>query len=131
MFIKLYHINIKTYLKKMNTTKNKISYRYDLIEKDSEGYLKKIETWNTELAKEIARKEKIILKSDHWLVILFIRKFYLQFNIAPSMRMLVNSIKKEIGERKSQSIYLFKLFPKGPAQQASKIAGIPKPSKCL
>jgi len=47
------------------------------------------------------------------------------------MRMLIKSIQKEIGKSKMNSIYLFKLFPKGPAKQASKIAGIPKPVKCL
>ncbi|MCV5275913.1 TusE/DsrC/DsvC family sulfur relay protein, partial [Escherichia coli] len=27
--------------------------------------------------------------------------------------------------------YLFKLFKKGPAKQATKLAGLPKPAKCL
>ncbi|AHG59930.1 TusE/DsrC/DsvC family sulfur relay protein [Buchnera aphidicola] len=112
-------------------TKNKISYTYEEVEKDSEGYLKRTKDWNILLAKEIAQKENINLNSDHWKVIIFIRKFYLQFNITPSMRMLIKSIKEKIGKSKSNSIYLFKLFPKGPAEQASKIAGIPKPVKCL
>ena len=43
----------------------------------------------------------------------------------------VKSIEKKIGQEKSNSIYLFKLFPEGPAKQASKIAGVPKPSRCL
>ena len=29
------------------------------------------------------------------------------------------------------SRYLYRLFPKGPARQASKLAGLPKPAKCL
>lgn len=112
-------------------TKNKFSYIHNEIEKDKEGYLKKTKDWNITIAKEIAKKEHIILGPDHWEVIMFVRKFYLEFNITPSMRMLIKSIKKELGESKSNSIYLFKLFPKGPAQQASKIAGIPKPVRCL
>ncbi|WAI18394.1 MAG: TusE/DsrC/DsvC family sulfur relay protein [Buchnera aphidicola (Acyrthosiphon caraganae)] len=112
-------------------THKKILYTYEKIEKDSEGYLKRTKDWNTILAKEIAKKENINLSSDHWKIIIFIRKFYFKFNITPSMRMLIKSIKQEIGESKSNSIYLFKLFPKGPAKQASKIAGIPKPVKCL
>ncbi|WAI11652.1 MAG: TusE/DsrC/DsvC family sulfur relay protein [Buchnera aphidicola (Macrosiphum albifrons)] len=114
----------------MNTN-NKILYTYEKIEKDSEGYLRKTKDWNIILAEEIAKKENIDLSPDHWKVIIFIRKFYFKFNITPSMRMLINSIKKEMGESKSNSIYLFKLFPQGPAKQASKIAGIPKPVKCL
>ncbi|QCI17848.1 TusE/DsrC/DsvC family sulfur relay protein [Buchnera aphidicola (Acyrthosiphon lactucae)] len=114
----------------MNTN-NRTLHTYDKIEKDSEGYLKKTKDWNIILAVEIAKKENIKLNSDHWIVIMFVRKFYFQFNITPSMRMLIKSIKNEIGISKSNSIYLFKLFPKGPAKQASKIAGIPKPVKCL
>ncbi|ANZ22656.1 sulfur relay protein TusE [Buchnera aphidicola (Diuraphis noxia)] len=111
--------------------KNKKSYLYETVKKDQEGYLKNSKDWNKKLAKEIAKRENINLNSDHWIVIMFIRKFYFQFNITPSIRMLINSIKEEIGENKSNSIYLFKLFPQGPAKQASKIAGIPKPVKCL
>ncbi|QCI21747.1 TusE/DsrC/DsvC family sulfur relay protein [Buchnera aphidicola (Hyadaphis tataricae)] len=106
-------------------------YTYENVEKDQEGYLKNSKDWNINLAKEIAQKENIKLSSDHWLVIMFVRKFYFQFNMTPSMRMLLKSIKEKIGISKSNSIYLFTLFPKGPARQASKIAGIPKPVKCL
>ncbi|QCI21178.1 TusE/DsrC/DsvC family sulfur relay protein [Buchnera aphidicola (Hyperomyzus lactucae)] len=111
--------------------KNKKLYTYETIEKDSEGYLKKTKDWNMILAEEIAKTENIKLNADHWQIIIFIRNFYFKFNMTPSMRMLITSMKKEMGISKSNSIYLFKLFPKGPAIQASKIAGIPKPVKCL
>ncbi|QCI22298.1 TusE/DsrC/DsvC family sulfur relay protein [Buchnera aphidicola] len=112
-------------------TKKIVTYTYENVKKDKEGYLKKSKDWSILIAKEIAKKENIHLSSEHWVIIMFIRKFYLQFNVTPSMRMLISSIKKEIGESNSNSIYLFTLFPKGPAEQASKIAGIPKPTKCL
>ncbi|ALD15394.1 sulfurtransferase TusE [Buchnera aphidicola (Aphis glycines)] len=112
----------------IRNTKNYLNY--EIVEKDSEGYLKNNQDWNIYLAEEIAKKENITLTDNHWEIIYFIRKFYFAYNIAPSMRMLINGIQKELG-KKIYSIYLFKLFPKGPAKQASKIAGIPKPSKCL
>ncbi|QCI23976.1 TusE/DsrC/DsvC family sulfur relay protein [Buchnera aphidicola (Macrosiphoniella sanborni)] len=111
--------------------KNKNTKIYKKIEKDSEGYLKKTTDWNINIAKEIAKIENINLSADHWKIIIFIRKFYLKFKITPSMRMLIISIKKKMNCSKINSIYLFQLFPKGPAQQASKIAGIPKPNACL
>ncbi|RND26036.1 TusE/DsrC/DsvC family sulfur relay protein, partial [Vibrio cholerae] len=46
-------------------------------------------------------------------------------------RMLVKAMEKEHGPEKGNSKYLFKLFPKGPAKQATKLAGLPKPAKCL
>ena len=114
-------------LLKKNTKKY---LNYEAIEKDLEGYLKHNKNWNVYLAEEIAQKEQIILTKDHWEIIYFIREFYLKYNITPSMRMLVHGIEKKLG-KKISSIDLFKLFPKGPAKQASKIAGIPKPSQCL
>jgi tRNA 2-thiouridine synthesizing protein E len=47
------------------------------------------------------------------------------------MRALVKAMASEFGSEKGNSRYLFKLFPKGPAKQATKIAGLPKPAKCL
>ena len=47
------------------------------------------------------------------------------------MRMLSKAIEKKLGKDKAKSIYLFQLFPEGPAKQATKIAGLPKPAKCL
>ncbi|EAS40433.1 TusE/DsrC/DsvC family sulfur relay protein, partial [Photobacterium profundum] len=34
-------------------------------------------------------------------------------------------------EEKGSSRYLYKLFIKGPAKQATKLAGLPKPVKCI
>jgi hypothetical protein len=34
---------------------------------------------------------------------------------------------QKYGEEKGNSRYLFRLFPEGPAKQATKIAGLPKP----
>ena len=118
--------------KKMNIYNKRLhSYKtYEKVEKDSEGYLKNIKDWNIKIAEEIAKQENVNLSPEHWQIITFIRHFYFKFKMTPSMRMLIKSIEKK-NHHKINSIYLFILFPKGPAQQASKIAGIPKPNKCL
>ncbi|WKX27619.1 sulfurtransferase TusE [Tatumella ptyseos] len=101
------------------------------IETDNEGYLKNSSDWNEALAEAIALQEQIDLTPEHWQVILFVRDFYTEFNTSPAIRMLVKAMAKKFGEEKGNSRYLFRLFPDGPAKQATKIAGLPKPAKCL
>ena len=101
------------------------------IEIDHEGYLIKSSDWSEALAEVIATQEQIELTAEHWQVILFVRDFYTEFNTSPAIRMLVKAMAKKFGEEKGNSRYLFRLFPDGPAKQATKIAGLPKPAKCL
>lgn len=101
------------------------------IETDADGYLKDSQLWTPELAEIIASQEEIILTPEHREVVQFVRNFYLEFNTSPAIRMLVKAMAKNLGEEKGNSRYLYRLFPKGPAKQATKIAGLPKPVKCI
>lgn len=101
------------------------------IETDAQGYLKNSHDWSPELAEILATEETITLTDEHWMVINFVREFYQKFNTSPAIRMLVKALTQEYGEEKGNSRYLYRLFPKGPAKQASKIAGLPKPVKCI
>lgn len=101
------------------------------IETDSEGYLKETTQWNEAMAEVIAGQEGITLSVEHWEVVRFVREFYLEFNTSPAIRMLVKAMANKFGEDKGNSRYLYRLFPKGPAKQATKIAGLPKPVKCI
>lgn len=98
---------------------------------DAEGYLKSIDDWSEALAAHIAEQEGLTMTAAHWEVVHFVRAFYLEFNTSPAVRMLVKAMAQKYGEEKGNSRYLFRLFPEGPAKQATKIAGLPKPAKCL
>jgi tRNA 2-thiouridine synthesizing protein E len=98
---------------------------------DAEGYLKHREEWSEALATHLAEQEGIVMSEAHWEVVRFVRAFYLEFNTSPAIRMLVKAMAQKYGEEKGNSRYLFRLFPEGPAKQATKIAGLPKPAKCL
>jgi|SRR5699024_1115690 len=102
-----------------------------IIATDHEGYLLHVQDWNEALAEILAAQENINLTDEHWLIIRFVRQFYQQYNTSPAIRMLVSAVKKEYGETKGNSRYLQRLFPNGPAKQATKIAGLPKPVKCI
>ena len=101
------------------------------IETDKDGYLLNSQQWNKDVARSIAQLESIELTDAHWEVIYFVRDFYQEYNTSPAIRMLVKAMTEKLGEDKGNSRYLQRLFPEGPAKQATKLAGLPKPAKCL
>ncbi|AEX51497.1 sulfurtransferase TusE [Rahnella aquatilis] len=108
-----------------------LEFEGQVIETDAQGYLKDSQAWQEGMAPLLAAEEGIVLTEAHWEVVRFVREFYLEFNTSPAVRMLVKAMAQKYGEEKGNSRYLFRLFPKGPAKQATKIAGLPKPVKCL
>ena len=101
------------------------------IEHDEEGYITDISLWSSELAGLIAEEEDIDMTDDHWEVVKFLRDYYEEYQVAPAVRVLTKAIKKTLGPEKGNSQYLYELFPYGPAKQACKIAGLPKPTGCV
>ena len=101
------------------------------VETDKDGYLLNSQQWNEDVARSIAQLENIELTDAHWEVIYFVRDFYQEYNTSPAIRMLVKAMAENLGEDKGNSRYLQRLFPEGPAKQATKLAGLPKPAKCL
>ncbi|GAB5380628.1 MAG: TusE/DsrC/DsvC family sulfur relay protein [Aliiglaciecola sp.] len=108
-----------------------ITFEQQQIPTDKAGYLLNIEDWQPELAPVLAATENIELDENRWEVVNFVREFYLEFNTSPAIRALVKAMANKYGPEKGNSRYLQRLFPKGPAKQATKIAGLPKPAKCL
>lgn len=101
------------------------------IETDSQGYLLDSQQWSEDLIPLLAAQEEIELTDEHLEIIRFVRAFYLEFNTSPAIRMLVKAVSQQFGEEKGNSRYLYRLFPLGPAKQATKLAGLPKPVKCI
>ncbi len=110
-----------------------MAYEYDgkVVEADEEGYITDISQWTKELADLIANEENIEMGNDHWEVVNFLRNYYEEYQIAPAVRVLTKAVKKTLGPEKGNSKYLYELFPYGPAKQACKIAGLPKPTGCI
>ena len=100
-------------------------------ETDEEGYLLNLADWDEEAAAHIAKTENLDMTDAHWEVINFLRQYYNDFQIAPAVRVLTKAIGKQLGADKGTSKYLYELFPYGPAKQACKVAGLPKPTGCV
>ncbi|MDE1943063.1 MAG: TusE/DsrC/DsvC family sulfur relay protein [Betaproteobacteria bacterium] len=100
-------------------------------ETDEEGYLVNLADWNKDVADYIAKTENVAMSEQHWEVVDFLRGYYDEYQIAPAVRVLTKAIGKKLGPEKGNSQYLYELFPYGPAKQACKIAGLPKPTGCV
>jgi tRNA 2-thiouridine synthesizing protein E len=101
------------------------------FETDEEGYLVNLADWNEDIANVIAKTENVDMTPNHWEVVNFLRDYYNEYQIAPAVRVLTKAIGKQLGPEKGNSKYLYELFPYGPAKQACKIAGLPKPTGCV
>ena len=101
------------------------------IEVDEEGYLQNRTDWSEEIATAMATEDDCDLTQNHWEVLNFLREYYDEYQIAPAVRVLTKAIGKKLGADKGNSKYLYELFPYGPAKQACKYAGLPKPTGCV
>ena len=101
------------------------------IETDEEGYIVNLSEWDESVADILAKEEGIDMSENHWEVVNFLREYYDEYQIAPAVRVLTKAIGKKLGPEKGNSTYLYELFPYGPAKQACKIAGLPKPTGCI
>ncbi len=100
------------------------------IATDGHGYLRQRSDWSEAVAEAIAANEGISLTPEHWQVLGYVRAFYEEFQSSPAIRPLVKYLGQHWGPEKGNSLYLHTLF-KEPAKQATKIAGLPKPARCI
>ena len=103
----------------------------DVIEMNDAGFMVNRDIWNEQVAEKLAALVEIKLTNAHWEIILFIRNYYQQFNHLPNARVFTKAIRKEFGEHKGNSRYLYGLFPDGPLKFACMIGGLPKPTSCI
>ena len=106
-------------------------FNEESIATDKQGYLLDHLLWSKELAEKMSENDSFELSEAHWEVIRFVRQFYLTYNTSPAIRALTKAMKAEFGEEEASSRYLYRLFPDGPAKQATKYAGLPKPARCI
>lgn len=102
-----------------------------LVETDPEGYLVNLDDWSEELAVELGKEDELELDENHWKIIHFMRDYFARTGTAPNLRFLQKGLKEELGEEWGDKKFLFDLFPFGPAKQAGRYAGTPKPTGCV
>ncbi|MBI5042080.1 MAG: TusE/DsrC/DsvC family sulfur relay protein [Gammaproteobacteria bacterium] len=95
------------------------------------GNLVDLHRWNPQVAEFMAGQEGIALSADHWEVLNFLRSFYFEFGVTPMVKILMKHMADEVGAERASREHLYKLFPKGPSRQGSRIAGLPEPQGCI
>lgn len=95
------------------------------VELDDRGYLRHASDWTAELAATLAARDGLgRLSPDHWRVIDALRGHYGAHGALPMVRELCRLTGFTL-----QRIY--QLFPKGPGQDACRVAGLPRPDSCV
>ena len=93
------------------------------LEITEEGFLVDSDQWSKEVAAELAKELKIELSDKHWEVIDFLRTEQ-DKGSEMSIRKVGKSGITDIKE-------FYQLFPGGPLKNASKIAGLSRPTSCM
>jgi len=93
---------------------------------DKPHNLEALEPWSASLASKLAEKEGISLSAAHWEVLETLRNHYQEYGPDASGRSLLHCLEVEFAEQGGKK-YLYDLFPRGPINQACRIAGIPLP----
>lgn len=94
-------------------------------ETDEEGFLLEA-NFSDDAVSAIAAAEGITLTDAHLAVIRYLREQYREHGQTPNFRNLLKGVAESVHPG-ADSKYLYDLFPAGPARQAAKIAGLPKP----
>jgi tRNA 2-thiouridine synthesizing protein E len=121
----------KNTFKKGGRTMPHLEFEGAQYEVDEDGYLVDWQVWKEGMAGVMAAGDGLTLTSEHWDIIKFLREYFMKFQIAPMIKILVKEIGKAMGPEKGNTKYLYELFPAGPAKQACRYAGLPKPTGCV
>jgi len=96
----------------------------ETLEADEEGYLLEA-NYSEDVCPVIAGAEGITLTDDHWAVINYLRDQYREHGQTPNFRNMLKDVTALLPHHDSKTLY--DLFPGGPAKQAVRVAGLPKP----
>lgn len=94
------------------------------LETDDDGFLLE-PNYGDEIVNVIAEAEGITLTDEHRKIIQYMRDQYKDHGQTPNYRNMLKDMDEVVPGLDSKAIY--DLFPTGPAKQAAKVAGLPKP----
>lgn len=98
-----------------------------VIETDTEGYIKNLTDWSEDFARARAQIEGLELTHEHWQVIHFLREYYDEHRVQAQVRAMIKHFTQGWGSERGSNHYLHDLFPiGGPQKQGNRLAGLLK-----
>src|SRR5210317_2024943 len=100
------------------------------VETNVQGFLAHLEEWDEDFAKELAERDGVQLYNDHWELIYYFREYYEENMTNPTMHKMVIDLGNKSArfhDRKAYEKHIYRLFPRDPAHEICKLAGLPLP----
>ena len=85
------------------------------------------QSWSRRKSRELARHEGVDLNDEHWAVIVFLRKFYLDYGLPIHARITARALNLKFAGLGGNK-YLHRLFSGGPVTQGSRFANLRTPA---
>lgn len=96
------------------------------VQLDAEGYLVNPADWSVAITEQMAEYDNLILTDDHWQLIGFLHRFFLEYRLAPELSVLSRYLCRDQHNCRWNRKYIHKLFPGG-TKTACRYAGLPAP----
>jgi len=96
-----------------------------MLDVNEDGFIVEHDRWNDAVAVAIAAADGIAsLTAKHWTIVRYIREHFVEFHVPPLVRKLCKQTGVPLKE-------IYELFPRGPANGACKVAGLPNAKGCV
>ncbi len=96
------------------------------VEFNDSGFMVDFDEWDDEIANALAAADELELTDDHWTIISFIRDFFGEYEITPSVNAVLKSVGDKITGPDGASDIIDQLFPQDGYNQACRLAGLPE-----
>lgn len=83
--------------------------------------------WDRNKSANLAQSEGISFDDEHWAVIAFLRRYYLENGLPRNARTLAKALNQHFSDQGGNK-YLYRLFPGGPVTQGSRLANLRTPA---
>ena len=100
------------------------------VETNEQGYLCNLGDWSEDFTETVAKNDGVDLYNDHWELILYVRDYYEENQVGPTMHKVVRELGKKnthFHNQKEYEKHIYSLFPRDPMHEICKLAGLPMP----